>query len=102
MAQAGQVRAKNSILLRGARTRRSVRSASSGGEVMSSPAGWYPQPDGRQRYWDGHRWTDHFAPGPGPAAQARAAASRPARSRAVQIGPTATRTRRVGLAEYVG
>jgi hypothetical protein len=30
---------------------------------MSNPAGWYPQPDGRQRYWDGQQWTDHFAPG---------------------------------------
>jgi Domain of unknown function (DUF4429)/Protein of unknown function (DUF2510) len=32
---------------------------------MSSPAGWYPQPDGRQRYWDGELWTEHFAPGSG-------------------------------------
>jgi colicin import membrane protein len=24
--------------------------------------GWYPTPDGQQRYWDGQRWTDHFAP----------------------------------------
>jgi hypothetical protein len=23
-----------------------------------TPAGWYPTPDGRQRYWDGSRWTD--------------------------------------------
>ena len=30
---------------------------------MSAPAGWYPQPDGRQRYWDGELWTEHFAPG---------------------------------------
>jgi hypothetical protein len=30
---------------------------------MSSPAGWYPQTDGRQRYWDGELWTEHFAPG---------------------------------------
>jgi hypothetical protein len=30
---------------------------------MSSPAGWYPQPDGQQRYWDGEQWTDNFAPG---------------------------------------
>jgi hypothetical protein len=29
---------------------------------MSSPAGWYPQPDGRQRYWDGELWTEQFAP----------------------------------------
>ena len=30
---------------------------------MSTPAGWYPQSDGRQRYWDGAQWTEHFAPG---------------------------------------
>jgi len=30
---------------------------------MSSPAGWYPQPDGQQRYWDGQQWTERFAPG---------------------------------------
>lgn len=23
-----------------------------------TPAGWYPTPDGRQRYWDGSHWTD--------------------------------------------
>ena len=34
---------------------------------MSSPAGWYPQPDGQLRYWDGELWTEHFAPGSGPA-----------------------------------
>jgi hypothetical protein len=27
-----------------------------------APAGWYPQPDGTQRYWDGQQWTDHNAP----------------------------------------
>ena len=29
---------------------------------MSSPAappGWYPQPDGRERWWDGTEWTPH-------------------------------------------
>lgn len=27
------------------------------------PAGWYPNPSGEtaQRYWDGHRWTEHLA-----------------------------------------
>lgn len=30
---------------------------------MSTPAGWYPQKDGQQRYWDGQQWTEHFAPG---------------------------------------
>lgn len=28
-----------------------------------APAGWYPVDDGRQRYWDGGQWTEHFAPG---------------------------------------
>ena len=30
--------------------------------MTTSPAGWYPQEDGRQRYWDGQQWTEHFAP----------------------------------------
>ena len=34
---------------------------------MSAAAGWYPQPDGRQRYWDGQRWTENFAPVAAPA-----------------------------------
>jgi Protein of unknown function (DUF2510) len=35
---------------------------------MSTPAGWYPQPDGQQRYWDGEQWTQDFAPGVPPMA----------------------------------
>lgn len=31
--------------------------------MSNTPAGWYPQADGRQRYWDGSQWTEHFAPG---------------------------------------
>jgi len=31
--------------------------------IMSTPAGWYPQLDGQQRYWDGESWTENFAPG---------------------------------------
>ncbi len=27
------------------------------------PAGWYPMPEGHQRYWDGDQWTDHTTPG---------------------------------------
>lgn len=27
---------------------------------MSAPAGWHPQPDGRERWWDGQQWTEHF------------------------------------------
>ena len=29
----------------------------------AAPAGWYPQPDGSQRYWDGSAWTSHVAAG---------------------------------------
>ena len=25
-----------------------------------TPPGWYPTPDGHQRYWDGSQWTQHF------------------------------------------
>lgn len=26
------------------------------------PPGWYPDPPGGQRYWDGNQWTDQRAP----------------------------------------
>lgn len=29
----------------------------------TAAAGWYPQPDGKQRYWDGRQWTGHVEPG---------------------------------------
>ncbi|WP_460797653.1 DUF2510 domain-containing protein [Microbacterium sp. GXF0217] len=29
---------------------------------MSTPAGWYDDGSGRQRWWDGTKWTDQFAP----------------------------------------
>ena len=48
---------------------------------MSTPAGWYPQNDGQQRYWDGQQWTEHFAPGgQDAAAPAVAATQKPARA----------------------
>lgn len=34
--------------------------------MTTGPAGWYPQPDGTQRYWDGAQWTEHTAPVPAP------------------------------------
>ena len=38
---------------------------------MSAPAGWYPVPEGRERYWDGSAWTEQMrdlaAPATGPA-----------------------------------
>src|SRR4029079_9172561 len=30
------------------------------------PAGWYPQPDGTERWWDGQTWTAHSRPLPPP------------------------------------
>lgn len=39
------------------------------------PAGWHVQPDGRERYWDGHAWTEQFRPAQ-PVAQVRPAASK--------------------------
>jgi TM2 domain-containing membrane protein YozV len=27
--------------------------------MTNAPAGWYPQPDGSQRYWDGIQWSVH-------------------------------------------
>ncbi|MFT4260248.1 DUF2510 domain-containing protein [Microbacterium sp.] len=29
---------------------------------MTTPAGWYDDGSGRQRWWDGNQWTEHFAP----------------------------------------
>jgi hypothetical protein len=46
---------------------------SRGGFAMSTPAGWYEQPDGQQRYWDGTRWTQDLASGAGTTASTAAA-----------------------------
>lgn len=32
---------------------------------QSAPAGWYPQPDGTQRWWTGSAWADPTTPGSG-------------------------------------
>lgn len=36
--------------------------------VVQTPAGWYDQPDGSKRYWDGNEWTESSIPGPAPVA----------------------------------
>lgn len=30
--------------------------------MSTTPAGWYDDGTGRQRWWDGQQWTEHFAP----------------------------------------
>lgn len=30
--------------------------------MSQTPAGWYPDGQGQQRYWDGYQWTEHVAP----------------------------------------
>jgi len=32
----------------------------------NAPAGWYPQQDGTERWWDGQTWTAHSRPVPPP------------------------------------
>jgi len=44
-----------------------------GEDDVSKLSGWYPQPDGPQRYWDGELWSD-FAPVNRPSRTRRAAA----------------------------
>ncbi|MGH3458329.1 DUF4352 domain-containing protein [Aeromicrobium sp.] len=40
-----------------------------------APAGWYPDSDGTNRWWDGDQWTDHQHPAPGSAQTATAVAA---------------------------
>ena len=58
---------------------------------MSTPAGWYPQEDGRQRYWDGAAWTEHFAPGAEVGDAARAAGGTSPQGAAAAAATTAQR-----------
>ena len=51
-------------------------------DTHTAPAGWYPEPDGRegQRWWDGTRWTEYATPlaaPPQPHSQQRSQASAP-------------------------
>lgn len=51
---------------------------------MTTPAGWYDDGSGRQRWWDGQQWTDHFAPASAaPVAPAEQEYSAPATQAAV-------------------
>lgn len=35
--------------------------------MSNTPAGWYDDGAGRQRWWDGARWTERYAPATSPA-----------------------------------
>ncbi|WP_350351945.1 DUF2510 domain-containing protein [Microbacterium sp. A8/3-1] len=54
---------------------------------MTTPAGWYDDGSGRQRWWDGQQWTEHFAP-EAPAAPEAAAPEVPAEPEAPAIEET--------------
>lgn len=55
-------------------SRDSARAEDFEGDTMTTPAGWYDDGSGRQRWWDGQQWTEHFAP-EAPAAPETAAAA---------------------------
>lgn len=52
--------------------------------MITAPPGWYPQPDGRRRYWDGKDWTESTAPGTGVVAR-EAQATEPNRYAASRV-----------------
>ncbi len=59
--------------------------------MAETPAGWYPQEDGQQRYWDGENWTEHFAPGSSRAPSADGPGAATAASAGLDPQPTAPR-----------
>lgn len=58
---------------------------------MSTPAGWYDDGSGRQRWWDGTQWTEHFAPEQqaAPAPSAAVTSDAPTEQYAPYVPPTA-------------
>ncbi|QIK82204.1 DUF2510 domain-containing protein [Sanguibacter sp. HDW7] len=42
----------------GSAPRGTVSAPGGGGDVLVGPAGWYPHPDGGERWWDGIAWTN--------------------------------------------
>ena len=56
--------------------------AAGGATGASTPAGWYADPNGQQRWWDGQAWTAQVAPAPG---QAQGPWAQPAHGRSVPV-----------------
>lgn len=63
---------------------------------MSTPAGWYDDGSGRQRWWDGTQWTEHYAP------PAQTAAAAPASSTAEPAVATEPGKRPPSVISWVG
>jgi hypothetical protein len=53
---------------------------------MSAPAGWHPQEDGQERFWDGSQWTEQYRP-PGNNHEAMAASGRTAKAGMAKFKP---------------
>ncbi len=53
---------------------------------QQQPAGWYPDSEGNQRYWDGAQWTEHSQPAAGQAfaAGAQVPATQPVSAAQIQ------------------
>ena len=56
--------------------------AAGGATGASTPAGWYADPNGQQRWWDGQAWTAQVAPAPG---QTQGQWAQPAHGRSVPV-----------------
>lgn len=69
--------------------------------AAGTPAGWYDDGSGRQRYWDGSVWTEHFADGYTPASVKVAKATGSGGPRALWSGWT-TRERWVAMGSVAG
>src|SRR5262245_39455323 len=61
------------------------------------PAGWYPTPEGNQRYWDGNQWSEQVAPVP-----ATRTAPAGAGTGGQPIRPTALDSPHPGMARRLG
>lgn len=58
---------------------------------MTTPAGWYDDGSGRQRWWDGQQWTEHFAPEAASSDALEAVAQSPTASDVPEIDDTVAR-----------